>query len=188
MPQEVIAPSAALPALRRLDRTPERLLYETRAGLGALPSGLGVMLLTVAPQILALGFLFWAIWWPTPVTRTSRIFAYGCSGLLVTLVVGVAWLLIRRYPGFVTAVIRAPFTRIRVTDQRVLWLLPWTPKPLMEIGRHRILGGLLGPVDARGRGNAAMMLVDGDPAADVDGNIHFDRLPHAARFVAALAG
>ncbi|WCT72343.1 hypothetical protein PQ455_11915 [Sphingomonas naphthae] len=188
MAQEVIAPTATLPAMRRLDRTPERLLYETRAGLGALPSGIGVMALTIAPQILALGFLFWAIWWPEPVTRTSRIFAWGCSALLVALVLGVAGLLMRRYRGFVTAVLRAPFTRIRVTDQRVQWLLPWTPTPLMEIGRHRILGGLLGPVDAKGRGNAAMVLVDGDPAADIDGNIHFDRLPHAERFVAALSG
>ena len=48
------------------------------------------------------------------------------------------------------------------------------------------MGGILGAVDRRGRGNAAMMLVPGDPAADIDGNIHFDRLPDVAGFVAAL--
>jgi len=58
--------------------------------------------------------------------------------------------------------------------------------PLMEIGRERVTGGILGVLDRRGNGPAAVMLVPGDPCADTDGNIHFDRLPDAAAFVAAL--
>jgi len=48
------------------------------------------------------------------------------------------------------------------------------------------LGGLLGDLDHRGNGPAAVVLVPGDPYAEIDGNIHFDRLPDAAAFVAAL--
>jgi hypothetical protein len=58
----------------------------------------------------------------------------------------------------------------------------------MEIGARRIAGGILGPTNRRGTGSAAMILYEGDPAADFDGNIHFDQLPDAAGFVAALRG
>ena len=49
-----------------------------------------------------------------------------------------------------------------------------------------LLGGIIGLLDRKGNGPAALILVPGDPCADVDGNIHFDRLPDAAAFVAAL--
>jgi hypothetical protein len=185
--QEILLSSAELPALRRLDRAPERLLYETRPGLGALPSGLGISLLIIAPQLLSLGFLFWAIWWPTPIRHHDVVRAWICTYVVIGSILLVGWLLARRFRGFVIAVIRAPFIRIRVTDRRVQWLVPWSRQPLIEIGRHRIIGGLLGSVDRHGRGNAAMILVDGDPAADIDGNIHFDRLPNAVKFVDSLS-
>ena len=103
------------------------------------------------------------------------------AGFAVTIVV----ILLRRNPGFALGLLRAPFIRLTVTDRRVIWKLPWAAAPLLEISRERVVGGILGIVDRRGRGNAAMMLVPGDPAADVDGNIHFDRLPNVAGFVAA---
>lgn len=186
MGTEIIPLDAALPDMRRAQRLPERPLYVARAGLGALPSGIGAALLIVTPQFLSLGFLLWAIWWPAPITPQTRAFALLCTWLLGATVVVVGWALTRRFRGFVSAVLRAPFTRITVTDQRVIWSLPWARRPLMEISRHRIQGALLGHVDRRGRGSAAMMLFDGDPAADIDGNIHFDKLPHAEAFVRAL--
>jgi hypothetical protein len=105
---------------------------------------------------------------------------------LALLVIGVFVALARRFPGFVLAVMRAPFISLSVTDRRVLWTLPWMRQPLMEIGRERVLGGIVGLLDARGNGPAAIVLVPGDPCADIDGNIHFDRLPNAEAFVAAL--
>lgn len=178
----------SLPAVIRLtpDAKPERAFYVARAGLGALPSGLGVIALFMAPQVLSLGFVLWAIWWPYPANARNLLIAEACTVALVGLVCLVGWLLLRRHPGFVMGVLRAPFVRITVTDRRVLWTVPWTTVPLIEIGRWRVIDGLLGAVDRRGRGNAAMVLVPGDPAADIDGNIHFDRLPDAAAFVAAL--
>ncbi|MEH3107299.1 MAG: hypothetical protein PGN09_08460 [Sphingomonas fennica] len=187
MTQEIVPFDAVPPALRRAERLPERVLYVARAGFGALPSGIGMILLVATPQLLSFGFILWAIWWPYPRTPFSLMLAYGCTAAMAGLVLLVGWALARKFSGFVGAVLRAPFTRITVTDRRVLWTLPWASEPLMEIARHRILGGMLGPVDRRGRGSAAMVLVEGDPSADVDGNIHFDGLPHAARFVAALA-
>ena len=83
--------------------------------------------------------------------------------------------------------LRAPFVRLTVTSRRIVWSLPWARAPLMEIGRERVIGGILGLLDAKGHGSAAVMLVPGDPSADIDGNIHFDRLPDAMRFVAAFA-
>jgi len=186
MTQELVPIAAVPPALRRAERLPERVLYVARAGLGALPSGLGMILLVAAPQGLSFWFILWAIWWPYPHTRFSLMLAWGCTATMAGLVLLVGWALARRFRGFVGAVVRAPFTRITVTDRRVLWTLPWRSAPLMEIARHRILGGLLGEVNRRGRGSAAMVLVEGDPSADIDGNIHFDRLPNAAGFVAAL--
>ena len=176
-----------LPAIRRLDQMPERVLYVARAGLGAIPSGFGTILVFMTPQILSLGFVLWAIWWPYPNDTNGFAWAVTWSVVLASLVLGVAALLIRRNRGFITAVMRAPFIRITVTDRRVVWTVPWDRRPLMDIGRARVLGAVIGQVDRRGRGNAAMELVPGDPCADIDGHIHFDRLPHADRFVAALA-
>jgi hypothetical protein len=68
----------------------------------------------------------------------------------------------------------------------MVWTVPWDNRPLMEIGRGRMMRGVLGSVDRKGRGNAAVQLVAGDPAADIDGHIHFDRLPHVTRFVSAV--
>lgn len=175
-----------LPALRRAEQRPERILYVARAGLGALPSGAGTIVVFMAPQLLSLGFLVWAIWWPYPSSTHAFVRAVLCSFVLAGAVTTVAWLLIRRNRGFVLAVLRAPFTSITVTDRRMLWTLPWHPQPLLEIGRGRMLRGVLGSVDRKGRGNAAVELVPGDPCADIDGHIHFDRLPQVARFVSAV--
>ncbi|QJU60422.1 hypothetical protein HL653_03180 [Sphingomonas sp. AP4-R1] len=175
-----------LPALRRAEQRPEHILYVARAGFGALPSGSGTILIFMMPQILSLGFLVWAIWWPYPASMHAYVRAILCSFVLAGAVVAVATLLIRRNRGFITAVIRAPFTSITVTDRRMLWTVPWDNRPLMEISRRRMMRGVLGAVDAKGRGNAAVQLVAGDPAADIDGHIHFDRLPEVVRFVSAV--
>lgn len=181
-------PAINLPVLvaRRLDPVLERALYVVRPGLAALPSGTLAVLGFASPQIFSAYFILWAIWWPAPETRGQWTFALSGTALVVVLAVAVIWLLLRRFPGFVLGVMRAPFIRLTVTDRRVIWSLPWHHQPLLEIGRDRVVGGILGSVDRRGRGNAAMMLVPGDPSADVDGNIHFDRLPDVAGFVAAL--
>jgi hypothetical protein len=176
----------ALPALRRAQQQPERILYVARAGFGALPSGSGTILIFMMPQILSLGFLVWAIWWPYPASMHAYVRAILCSVVLVGAVVIVAGLLIRRNRGFISAVIQAPFISITVTDRRMLWTVPWEKQPLIEIGRGRMMRGVLGSVDRRGRGNAAVELVPGDPAADIDGHIHFDRLPQVTRFVSAV--
>ena len=175
-----------LPALRRAEAMPERILYVARAGLGALPSGLGTVLLFMLPQFFSLTILVWAIWWPYPATAAGLARDATMTSILVALLAGVGWLLARRNRGFVLGVLRSPFISITVTDRRVLWTVPWDRRPLIDIGRGRVLGGVLGAVDRRGRGNAAMELVPGDPAADIDGHIHFDRLPDAQGFVAAL--
>jgi len=181
-------PSAQLPILRsrRLEHMPEEVRYVARPGLNALPTGTGTVLLFLAPQIFSVSVLLWAIWWPTPASWRSFAFAMFWTSIIAGLAVFVAWLLLRRHPGFVLGLLRAPFIRLTVTDRRVVWTLPWERTPLLEIDRRRVTGGILGTVDKRGRGNAAMMLVEGDPSADIDGNIHFDRLPNVARFVAAL--
>jgi hypothetical protein len=175
-----------LPALRRAEQRPERILYVARAGFGALPSGSGTILVFMMPQLMSLGFLVWAIWWPYPASMHAYARAILCSFVLVGAVALVATLLIRRNRGFITAVIRAPFISITVTDRRMLWRVPWDRQPLMEIGRGRVMGGVLGTVDRKGRGNAAVELIAGDPAADIDGHIHFDRLPHVTRFETAV--
>ncbi|MDB5683251.1 MAG: hypothetical protein JWM75_949 [Sphingomonas bacterium] len=172
---------------RRMDFIAEEVRYVARPGLLALPSGTWTVLLFITPQIFSALFLLWAIWWPEPATMRSYLFAWAWTAVLMLLAIGVVVILLRRNPGFAMGVIRAPFIRLTVTDRRVIWSLPWAAAPLMEIDRRRVTGGILGSVDRRGRGNAAMMLVPGDPAADVDGNIHFDRLPNVTAFVAALA-
>lgn len=185
---EILGADVALPVpyLRRLDALAERTLYVARPGLRALPSGTLTFAAFAGLQIWGLIIFLWAIWWPTPRSTSDWGFAIGVTAVLAALVVLVAWLLLRRHPGFVVAVLRAPFIRLTVTDRRILWSLPWTRAPLMEIGQERVIGGLLGPVDARGAGSAAMLLAPGDPCADFDGAIHFDRLPDVACFVRSL--
>ena len=185
---DIIEPGANLPVLytRRLDPQPERSLYVARPGLRAMPAGSLIMAGCVALQGWTLSFLLWAMWWPKPQTPRLMAFAIGGTVVLALLVLLVILLLLRRHPGFLLGVARAPFIRLTVTDRRVVWSLPWHRLPLMEISRDRILGGIVGMVDSKGAGNAAMILVHGDPAADIDGNIHFDRLPDVEKFVAAL--
>lgn len=186
---EVLPPDPAalpVPFARRLDQVPERVRYVARPGLRALPSGTLAMAAFGALQAWTLTILLWAIWWPAPISTGDWAFSLTTSAVLIALVLGVIALLLRKNPGFVLAVLRAPFIRVTVTDRRIVWSLPWARAPLMEIGRERVLGGILGLVDRKGAGPAAVMLVPGDPAADIDGNIHFDRLPDAAGFVESL--
>lgn len=181
-------PPIQLPTIvaRRMEVMAEEVRYVARPGLRALPSGTLTVLLFISPQIFSAYFLLWAIWWPAPETTAAYMFAWGWTALMAALAIGIVAVLLRRNPGFALGVLRAPFIRLTVTDRRVVWSLPWGSAPLMEIERGRVIGGILGAVDKNGRGNAAMMLVPGDPAADVDGNIHFDRLPDVSGFVAAL--
>ena len=46
--------------------------------------------------------------------------------------------------------------------------------------------GFLPTLNAILNGTAAVLLVPGDPCADIDGAIHFDRLPQVVTFVEAL--
>lgn len=179
-------PGLPVPYLRRLNPLAEEVRYVARPGLRALPSGAMAVAAFGSLQAWTLTILLWAVWWPTPRSPGDWAFSIGVTAILLGLVLGVILLLLRKYPGFALAVIRAPFIRLTVTDRRILWNLPWGRGPLMEIGRERIVGGILGSLDRKGAGPAAVMLVPGDPAADIDGNIHFDRLPDAADFVAAL--
>jgi hypothetical protein len=185
---DILPPDQSLPMLyaRRVDRLPERAAYVARPGLRALPSGAMVIAAFALLQGWTLTILLWAIWWPAPRSRSDYAFSTGATAALFGAVVLVIVLLLRRHPGFLTAVLRAPFVRLTVTDRRILWTLPWGRAPLMEIGRERVLGGILGPVDRRGFGSAAVVLVPGDPCADIDGNIHFDRLPQVRQFLDAL--
>ncbi len=187
---EVLPPEPRLPApyMRRLDPIAEQARYIARPGIRALPSGAFALACFAGLQAWTLTILLWAIWWPAPRSTADYAFSIGSTSVLALLVAGVIALLLRKYPGFVLAVLRAPFIRLTVTDRRILWSLPWTATPLMEIGHERVLGGIVGQVDRRGNGSAAVMLVPGDPSADIDGNIHFDRLPDVAGFVAALRG
>lgn len=185
---ETLSPNANLPVpfFRRLDVLPERTLYSARPGIRAMPSGAGSVSFFVGLQCLTLlGFLY-AIWWPAPLGPKDWEFAIGATSVLALLILAIFWLILRRFPGFLLAVLRSPFISISVTDRRLLWTLPWMKGPLMEIGRDRIMGALTGALDRRGNGPAAVILVPGDPCADIDGNIHFDRLPDAAAFVSAL--
>ena len=185
---DTMPPEATLPALyaRRLDPIAEQTFYVAKPGIRAIPSGAGTVTAFVGLQTFTLiGFLF-AIWWPSPTSTSDYIFSISATSVLAALVLLVVWALMRRYPGFVLAVLRSPFISIKVTDRRLLWTVPWMRDPLMEIGRDRVLGGIVGVLDRRGNGPAAVILVPGDPCADIDGNIHFDRLPDAAAFVAAL--
>jgi len=175
-----------IPLVRRMEAIPERTLYVARPGLMALPTGTFTFLAFISPQIFSSLVILWAIWWPAPSTTGMLVFALSATAVMAALAAGIAAIVIRRNPGFALGLLRAPFIRLTVTDRRVIWSLPWMAAPLMEIDRRRVLGGHLGSVNARGRGHAMMVLVPGDPAADIDGNIHFDRLPDAAAFVEAL--
>ncbi len=185
---DILPPDASLPVpfIRRLNLEAERTLYVARPGLRALPSGSGAIGVFLLLQGSALVILLWTFWWPEPTSRADYAFAIGMTVTMALLVVLVLVLLTRRFPGFLVAVLRSPFISISVTDRRLLWTLPWMKAPLMEIGRERVIGGILGVLDRRGNGPAAVMLMPGDPCADFDGNIHFDRLPDAAAFVDAL--
>ncbi|WP_116090838.1 hypothetical protein [Sphingomonas crusticola] len=187
---ESVRPNASLPVpyMRRLNPIPERTFYLARPGVRAIPSGVATTAVFVSFQGFTLIMLLWAIWWPAPISTGDYAFAISCTAVLASLVIGVFLLLLRKYPGFLIAVLRSPFISLHVTDRRIMWTLPWMKAPLMEIGRERVLGGIVGMLDARGNGPAAVILVPGDPSADIDGNIHFDRLPDAAAFVAALQG
>jgi len=175
-----------IPYVRRLDAVAEQTFYVARPGIRAIPSGAGTVTVFVGLQAFTLIGFLWAFWWPQPTSTSDYIFAISATSVLAALVLLIIWVLMRRYPGFVLAVLRSPFISLKVTDRRLLWSLPWMKEPLIEIGRDRILGGLLGDLDHRGNGPAAVVLVPGDPYAEIDGNIHFDRLPDAAAFVAAL--
>jgi hypothetical protein len=188
MDEPLAARTVPVPFARRAEMIAERITYVARPGLRALPSGALAVSAFGGLQLWTMVVLLWAIWWPHPTTTGTWVFAIGTTMLLIGLAIGVLVLLLRRYPGFLLAVMRAPFVRLTVTDRRVLWTVPWSGPPLMEIGRDRILGGILGLVDAKGFGNAALVLVPGEPSADIDGNVHFDRLPRAAEFVEALRG
>jgi hypothetical protein len=185
---EILPADSALPIpyIRRLDALPEQTRYVARPGLRALPSGSLTVGAFIGMQATALVMLLWAVWWPAPSSRNDWMFAIGLTGMFVALILGVGWLLVRRHPGFLLAVLRAPFIRLTVTDRRIVWTLPWTAAPFLEIGRERILGGMVGSLDKRGTGSAAVILIPGDPCADIDGAIHFDRLPQVVRFVSAL--
>ena len=185
---ETVPSSANLPVpfFRRLDVIPERTLYTARPGILAVPSGAGSVVFFIGLQCLTLiGFLY-AIWWPAPSGPHDWEFAISATSILAALIIANFWLMLRRFPGFLLAVLRSPFISISVTDRRLLWTLPWMKGPLMEIGRDRITGALTGALDRKGNGPAAVILIPGDPCADFDGNIHFDRLPDAAAFVSAL--
>ena len=178
--------SLPIPYARRLDPIAERTLYVAKPGIRAIPPGSGAVTAFVGLQTFTvIGFL-WAIWWPKPSSTSDYAFSISATMVLAAMVLGIIWILMRRNPGFVLAVLRSPFIRLKVTDRRLLWTLPWMKEPLIEIGRERVLGGLHGTLDRRGNGPAAVVLVPGDPYGDIDGNIHFDRLPDAAAFVAAL--
>jgi hypothetical protein len=188
LPIDILPPEPGLPTpfMRRLTPQAEEVRYVARPGLRALPSGALAVAAFGSLQAWTLTILLWAVWWPFPLGFSDWAFSIGVTAILAALVLGVIVLLLRKYPGFAMAVIRAPFIRLTVTDRRILWTVPWGRVPLMEIGRERVMGGIVGSTDRRGAGPAAVMLVPGDPAADIDGNIHFDRLPDVAGFVLAL--
>ena len=164
----------------------ETVRYVARPGLRGLPAGSGVALAFAGAQLLLFAFFLWAIWWPMPTRTGGWLFSIGMTLGLVALAAGMVWVMVRGNLPLAIGVARAPFIRLTVTDRRVIWSLPWHREPLMEIGCERIRGGVLGAVDGRGWGNAAILLVPGDYAGDADGFVHVDRLPDAAGFVEAL--
>jgi hypothetical protein len=178
----------ALPAkAERLEASiRETTLYVARPGLGALPEGSGLAIAFAVPQALMCCAFLWIIWFPWPTTERALGFDIGMTVLLTALGSGLAWKIARGNGHLALGLVRAPFVRLTVTDRRVLWTVPWSSTPLLELEADRIMGGILGDSDRRGRGTAAIMLVPGDPAGDFENRIHLDRLPDVAAFVAAL--
>lgn len=164
----------------------ETVLYAARPGLGALPEGSGLWLAFALLQSLPATTFVWAMWWPAPLSAHEYARSIGGTALLLLVLVGVAWALLRRAGGSAIGVAIAPFIRLVVSDRRVLWHVPWRHDPLIQIEAGRVRGGLLGEVDRHGRGAAAIVLEPGDYAGDGHGLVHFNRLPRAAEFVAAL--
>lgn len=178
----------ALPAkAERLEASiRETTLYVARPGIGALPEGAGIAIAFAIPQALMCCAFLWIIWFPWPSTERAFGFNIGMTLLLTALGGALAWKIAKGNGHVAIGIVRAPFVRLTVTDQRVVWTVPWSARPLLELDATRILGGILGDADIRGRGNAAIMLVPGDPAGDFENRIHLDRLPDVAGFVAAL--
>jgi hypothetical protein len=172
--------------LARAIEPEETVRYVARPGLRALPAGTGIALAFAGAQLLLFTFFLWAIWWPLPTQTGGWIFSVSMTLGLAGLAMGMIWIMLRGNLPLAIGIARSPFIRLTVTDRRVIWSLPWNREPLMEIGCERIRGGILGAVDSRGRGNAAILLIPGDYHGDADGYIHIDRLPDAAGFVEAL--
>lgn len=164
----------------------ETTLYVARPGLGALPEGAGIAIGFAIPQGLMCAAFLWAIWYPWPHSLSMWVFDITLSLLLTGLGAGLFWKIARGNGAIAAGIVRAPFVRLTVTDRRLVWSVPWSATPLMELEASRILGGILGDTDRKGRGTAAIILVPGDPSGDYEDRIHLDRLPDAAGFVAAL--
>ena len=164
----------------------ETTLYVARPGIGALPDGTGLAVAFAIPQTLMCCAFLWIIWWPGPVTEREWAFDIAMTFLLCVLGGGLFWRIARGNGHIAAGIARASFVRLTVTDRRVVWTVPWSRRPLMELDSSRIRGGILGDADWRGRGTAAIMLEPGDPAGDFENRIHLDRLPDVAGFVAAL--
>jgi hypothetical protein len=181
-------PVRARPRVSRLDPLsgPETVLYRRRPGLRALPEGGGALIGFGALQLFPLLVLLWAVWWPTPVTVHGMVFAICFTVLIGLLSLGICYLLLRGRTATAHQLVFLPFIRLTVTTHRVSWTVPWRRVPMFEIESFRVRGGMLGNEDRRGWAPAAILLHPGDPVADEDGMIQFDRLPDAARFVEAL--
>lgn len=164
----------------------ETTLYVARPGLAALPEGAGLAIGFAIPQALMCCAFLWIIWFPWPASGRVLAFDIALSVLLTGLGGALFWKIARGHGAFAAGILRAPFVRLEVTDRRVVWSVPWSATPLMELDAERIMGGILGEADRHGRGTAAIMLVPGDPAGDFEHRIHLDRLPDVAGFVAAL--
>ncbi|WP_156680031.1 hypothetical protein [Sphingomonas profundi] len=164
----------------------ETTLYVARPGIGALPEGAGLAIAFAVPQALMCCAFLWIVWFPWPTTERALGFDIGMTILLCGLGAFLFWRIARGNGDIARGIVRAPFVRLTVTDRRLVWSVPWSRRPLMELDAARIMGGILGDTDGRGRGTAAIILVPGDPAGDFENRIHLDRLPDAAGFVAAL--
>ena len=150
------------------------------------PKGPGIAIAFAIPQLMMCCAFLWIIWFPWPRTEQALGFDIAVTLLLTALGGAIFWRITRGQGHVAIGILRAPFVRLTVTDQRVLWTVPWRTVPLLELSAERIMGGILGDATPGGRGTAAIMLVPGDPAGDYENRIHLDRLPDVAGFVAAL--
>ncbi len=164
----------------------ETVLYVARPGIGALPDGTGTAIAFAIPQLLMCCAFLWIIWFPLPRSEQAIAFDVTMTLLLTGIGGAMAWKIGRGSGHIAIGILRAPFIRLTVTNHRLIWTLPWSARPLMELEATRVMGGILGEADRNGRGTAAIILVPGDPAGDFENRIHLDRLPDAAGFVAAL--